>query len=408
MEVWPTNPFEKTVLVRGQGCRVWDAAGRSYLDLTSGTWCNVLGHAHPRLTDVIREQTSQLVHVGSPFVGDEIRDACSKLAEILPPKLNRAVFLNTGSEAVELALKIARAATIADGVAVVERSYYGATAYALKLSEMGRNVPYLPSVGEVVRVPAPECRRCPVGASWPCGNFPCLDPLSELAEKNDKSIAAVLYEPVLANGGVIVPPRGYGSRLRVLASRCGALFVADEVTTGVGRTGRWFGCEHDDIVPDIVVIGKAIGAGFPVSVVVTSDEVEARCRGALTHVQSHQNDPFSGRITATVISILQDERLVERAGERGTYLLHGLKEFQSRHPCVTEVRGRGFLVGIELLREQADHGTEVARQLLESGFIVNYQPHNAAFRLFPPYIISTREIDSFLQAFDQALSAVTM
>ncbi|MCP4593663.1 MAG: aspartate aminotransferase family protein [bacterium] len=407
MRIWPTNPFENVLLTRGEGCRVWDEDGNAYLDLLAGCWCTVLGHGHPRLTEAVREQTTELIHAGPPFLSDRIHQATGKLAEILPPALDRAVFLNTGSEAVELALKMARAATGADAIVAIARSYYGATTYALSLSEAGRAVGWLPPVGSAVRIPAPDCRNCPAGENWPCNEFPCLDPLRELAERKDRTVAAVIFEPVLANAGVIVPPIGYGSRLRALAAELDALFIAEEVTTGMGRTGRWFGFDHEEIVPDIVVIGKAIGAGFPVAAVVTTAEVEARCAGGLTHVQSHQNDPFSGRLAATVVSILQEEGLVERAASAGDYLLSGLKALQSRQTCIAEVRGRGLMVGIELQPAWSSRGTTVAQRLLQSGFIVNYQPHNTAFRLLPPYVISTPQMDEFLEAFETVLSSLS-
>lgn len=404
MVIWKTNPFENVVLTHAQGCRVWDDRGNSYLDLLAGCWCSVLGHGHPRLVAAIREQSGKLIHAGPPLLSGPVHQALEKLAEIAPPALERAALLNTGSEAVELALKMARAATEADGIVVVARSYYGATTYAYALSEAGRNVGWLPPVGDVTRVPAPDCRRCPASASWPCGTFPCLPSPGDLSGQR---VAAVLFEPVLANGGVIVPPPGYGARLRDLATQLGALFIAEEVTTGMGRTGRWFGFEHDAAVPDILVLGKALGGGLPVAAVLTTAEVEKRCGGRLTHVQSHQNDPLSGRIVATVISTLQDEGLVERAATRGDHLLAGLRALQARHACIADVRGRGLMTGIELVRERANAGTDLARRLLSAGFIVNYQPHNAAFRLFPPYVITTDEIDAFLDAFDHVLSAVS-
>jgi 4-aminobutyrate aminotransferase-like enzyme len=385
---------------------VWDNFGKSYLDLLSGTWCNVLGYQHPQWTSAMNSHASHLTHTGARFASEELRHALSKLAEIMPAALSRAVFLNTGSEAVELALKMARAATGADCIVVIARSYYGATTYALTLSEVGRNARYLPVVGSVVRLPAPECRRCPMGLSWPCARFPCLDSLSRFIYENHKAIAAVLYEPILANGGVIIPPKGYGSRLRSLVSQSNGVLIAEEVTTGIGRTGRWFGFEHDAIVPDILVLGKALGAGYPVSAVVTTDAVEARCHGLLTHVQSHQNDPSSGRMAASVISIMQDEGLLQRAAQRGRHLLEGLQQIQSRHPEIVEVRGRGCMVGIELIPDRAHLGIEIAQRLMSAGFIVDYQPQNETFRLFPPYIITTEEIDSFLHAFDQALAAL--
>jgi 2,2-dialkylglycine decarboxylase (pyruvate) len=402
VRLWQTHPLKDVTLVRGQGCTVWDAAGRPYLDLLSGTWCNVLGYGHPRWVEAVQRQVPKLAHVGASFPTMEIDEALSKLGELLPPALNRAVFLNTGSEAVELALKIARAATGAEGIVAIERGYYGATAYALALSEAGRTASYLPRLGDVHRLPAPTCRRCPAGRSWPCGDFACLDPLRALADAGERHIAAVLYEPVMAVGGMIVPPPGYGAQLRDLATRCGALLIAEEVTTGVGRTGRWFGFEHEGVVPDVVVIGKALGAGLPVSAVVATEEVEARCRGVLRHVQSHQNDPFSGRIAATVISILQEEGLVERAAGRGAYLLEGLQGLRSRCGWIRDVRGKGLMAGVELEPERAAEGPVICRRLLEAGFIVDYQPHTATFRLFPPYVISTQEIDHFLAAFSGA------
>jgi 2,2-dialkylglycine decarboxylase (pyruvate) len=406
MRLWQTHSLQEITLVHGQGCTVWDAADKPYLDLLSGTWCNVLGYGHPRWVEAVRSQVSTLAHVGSPFPTDEVHEALLKLGEILPPALNRAVLLNTGSEAVELALKMARAATGADGVVVIEKGYYGATTYALALSEAGRTASYLPCLGEVYRLPAPTCRRCPAGRSWPCGDFACLDSLRALANQGEGHIAAVIYEPVMAVGGMIVPPPGYGAQLRDLATRCGAFLISEEVTTGVGRTGRWFGFEHDAIVPDILAIGKAIGAGLPVAAVATTEEIEARCQGMLRHVQSHQNDPFSGRIAATVISIMQEESLVERAAERGAYFLEGLKVLQSKSPLICDVRGKGLMLGIELEQGRADEGTAVFQRLLEAGFIVDYRLPTATFLLFPPYVISPQEIDRFLAAFEDALEEI--
>ena len=406
MQIWRTNPFERLVLTRGQGCRVWDDRGNSYVDLLAGCWCSVLGHGHPKLVEAIEAQAAKLIHAGPPFLSGEIQRALAKLGEIVPAELTHTVFLNTGSEAVELGLKMARAATGADAVVALARSYYGATTYALSLSEAGRAVGWLPPVGAVVRIPAPDCRNCPAGATWPCNDFPCLNPLCELAERQDRAVSAVIFEPVLANAAVIVPPPGYARRLRDLTTQLGALFIAEEVTTGMGRTGRWFACDHEQVVPDILVIGKAVGAGLPVAAVVTTAQVEERCAGVLTHVQSHQNDPFSGCIVATVISIMQEEGLVSRAESLGAHLLASLRELQGRHTCIADVRGRGLMAGIELAPNWADRGTEIARRLLEAGFIVNYQPQNNAFRLFPPYVITPAQLDDFIEVFDQTLSTL--
>jgi 4-aminobutyrate aminotransferase-like enzyme len=405
MHLWQTNPFQTISLTHGEGCYVRDATGKTYLDMLAGTWCNVLGYGHPGWISAVQEQVSKLTHTGWPFITNEINDALAKLAEILSPQFKYSIFLNTGSEAVELSLKIARATTGADGIVVISGSYYGATTYTLSLSEAGRTANYLPSFDNIERLPVPNCQHCPMGYSRYCdGKFSCLDPLALLAEKNERKIAAVLYEPVLG-GGIITPPLGYGARLHELTSRCNALLIAEEVTTGMGRTGRWFGFEHENIVPDILVIGKAIGAGLPISVVVTTDKVENLCQGKLgRHVQSHQNDPFSGRIAAAVISILQNEHLVEDAAERGNYLMTGLKKLQATTPWIRDVRGRGAMIGVELHQNLSNKGVEITERMLNLGFILDFHVPTSTFRLFPPFIISNHQLDSFLQAFDQVLT----
>jgi 4-aminobutyrate aminotransferase-like enzyme len=172
----------------------------------------------------------------------------------------------------------------------------------------------------------------------------------------------------------------------------------------MGRTGRWFAFEHEGIMPDILVIGKAIGAGLPVSAVVTTESIEKRCHGILgRHVQSHQNDPFSGRVVETVISILQEENLVERAAEIGNQFITGLNNILMDHSSISEVRGRGAMLGVELHPDWSGKGMEISQRLLEAGFIVDYHQSTSTFRLFPPFVISQLEIDAFLRAFRQIL-----
>ncbi len=401
MQLWQTNPFKTVNLVKGAGAYVWDEQGKAYLDLLAGCWCNILGYGHPRFLAAAEEQIARLPHANKSFPSRELEAALAKLAEILPPELNRAVLLNTGSEAVELALKMAHAATGSTRVVVNDNGYYGATTYTLALSEPGKALAYLPRLGEAHRITAPNCAGCAAichGADN-C-DFRCLDQLAALVD-NHTPLAAVLYSPVLGNG-IVAPPIGYGQRLRQLATSAGAMLISEEVTTGLGRTGRWFGYMHEQIIPDILVIGKAIGAGLPVAAVVTTTEVQERCRGVFgAHVQSHQNDPLSGRLAATVIEIMQDERLVEQADARGQYFREGLRQLQSAG--VADVRGRGLMIGATLNPGLANLGPSINQALLQRGFIVDWQATTATFRFFPPYVISEPEIDSFLEAFREVL-----
>jgi len=406
IRTWQTHPFTDLRIVRGDGAWVHDDAGRRYLDLLGGTWCAVIGHGHPDWRAAIASQAAKLAHTGPRVRTDELDEALTKLAEVLPPALDRVVLLNTGSEAVELALKMACTAKRSSRLAVVERSYYGATISALSLSEIGRSAKHLPHPSNLVRLPAPDCSRCPVGAGPSCGGaFPCLTAPASLSDSAGTCdpLAAIIYEPVLANAGVIVPPVGYGAQLRSLASACGAFLIAEEVTTGIGRTGRWFGFEHDEIVPDLLVLGKALGGGLPVSAVVTTAAVEDAAYPLLTHVQSHQNDPFSARIAAIVVSVIQRDRLVERAAVLGRDLRDRLADAVGGLAGIREVRGRGMMLGIELQPDRADSGPLVTADLLDAGYIVDYQPRNASFRLFPPYILPREEISRFPAALARIL-----
>ena len=395
MRIWKTLSMRDTVMTRSEGCRVWDTEGNSYLDLQSGYWCSVLGYGNPDLVEPVKSQINRLVNVMSAFRTEEVELALQELEKVLPPTLNRAAFLNSGSEAVDLALKMARAATGRTGVVVNERGYYGATSYPFSLSWPGMSAPYLPDPGEVHRLPPPMCRSCEHGSRDECSDFRCLERLQRLVEEGNTNIAAVMYEPVFG-AGILVPPIGYGAKLREYTDSLGALLISEEVTTAPGKTGRWFAYQHDGVEPDILVLGKAVGAGFPVSVVVTTEEVEERCKDSLRHVQSHQNDAFSGRVVATVLSIIREKGLVEQAAEKGEYFIEALKGVMAKHPFIVDVRGRGLMFGVELDERHARLGTVIQDRLFEKGYLMDYHASTNTFRFFPPYVIKYEEIDSFI------------
>ena len=403
MRVWKTLSMRDTVMTRGEGCRVWDAEGNSYLDFQSGYWCSVLGYGNPDLIEPVKSQMDRLVNVMSAFRTEEVELALHELEKVLPPTLNRAAFLNSGSEAVDLALKMARAATERTGVVVNERGYYGATSYPFSLSWPGIEASYLPDPGEVYRLPPPLCQSYEHGSRENCTGFKCLDGLQRLVYEGNTNIAAVMYEPVFG-AGILVPPIGYGARLRGYADALGALLISEEVTTAPGKTGRWFAYQHDDVEPDILVLGKAVGAGFPVSVVVTTEEVEERCRDSLRHVQSHQNDAFSGRVVATVFSIIWKQGLVEQAAEKGMYFLDALKGLAEECSFIVDVRGRGLMFGVELGEDHAHLGAAIQDRLFERGYLMDYHASTNTFRFFPPYVITYEEIDSFIADLGETLA----
>ena len=401
MNVWATHAQRDLTLVRGKGTTVWDTAGNAYVDLLGGCWSSVLGYEHPRWRRAVEALPGRLLHVGTGIATPERDMVLGKLAEIVPAGLSCATFLTSGSEAMDLALKAARSATGRERIVAVDDGYYGGSTYTLSLSGSGVNAAYLPKAEGVFRLPTPNCSCCPLGAAWPCGDYACLDALRAEVDRDPDGFAAVLYEPVLSVGGSIVPPPGYGAALRELADTAGALLVANEVTTGLGRTGRWFGCDHDGVTPDLLAMGKALGNGLPVAAVATTERVAGALREGFRHAQSHQNDPFAGWIAAQVIEILQDERLVERATELGEHLLDRLADLACRASGIADVRGLGLMAAIELVPEAP--AERVAVGVMKRGFLVDLRAASRTFLLFPPYVITEEEIDRFTEAFGEIL-----
>jgi 4-aminobutyrate aminotransferase-like enzyme len=403
LEIFETVLRSDLKPVKGEGCWLWDEEGKRYLDLLAGTWCNILGHGHPRFIQAIRIQAEKLIHTGSGVVTKEVRDAADRLGAILPAHLNKVTFLNTGSEAVEFAVKAARIATNRSEVIGFRQGYYGATLNALSLSEIGRGATYLPETSKIPPIPAPTCYHCPIGRTYPDCQYACLDEWRADAKKHANRVAAIIFEPVQGRG-ITVPPPGYLNTLAKVAEDWGCLLISEEVTTGIGRTGHWFGFQREEISPDIVVLGKALGNGLPVASVVTTTEVERAFAGRFTHVQSHQNDPFSAAVAATVIDIVRDERLVERARDMGEYFLRGLDRIRSAHAGISNTRGLGLMAALELDGPNADErGVRIKRKLRDQGIIVDFNGPVASLRFFPPYVVTKQQLDMALEALDSAV-----
>ena len=405
MQLWRTGPHRTTVLVKGEGNYVFDEEGKRYLDLQSGYWCNVLGYGNPEFIEPMQEQIGRLTNVMSAFRTEEINEAMRQLEQVLPSELNRVSFLNSGSEAVDLALKMARAATGKSGLVVNERGYYGATAYTFALCGAGRDADYLPDPGELHILPPPNCERCDDRSEDGC-NWRCLNVLQNLVKEDNKNIAAIIYEPVIG-AGVFVPQIGYGEHLRKFADKLGALLISNEVTVSPAKTGKWFAHQHDNVVPDILTMGKAIGGGFPVSITVTTTGVEDMCKGKLYHVQSHQNDALSGRAVATIIQNIKKNGYVEQCAEKGEYFLKRFKEMKDELPSISEIRGRGLLLAIQLSDEYVEQGDAIQWMLIDKGYLMDFHKASSSFRFFPPFTITHEEINEFTQAFKDTLISLS-
>ncbi|MEW6455378.1 MAG: aspartate aminotransferase family protein [Acidobacteriota bacterium] len=405
-----TNKLRNQIIMNGNGCKIQDSQGKEYLDFYSGVGCNILGYNHSKFTSILKKQTNKLIHIGSSFITVEITEALQSLNSILPPHLTNVTFLNSGSECVELALKIARAFTKKKWIIGFERGYYGATIHAYSLSEPGKLSEYVPKDNSP-RMLAPYCYHCPVNISYPSCNFKCLHKSLECINEITKgeNIAAIIFEPILSWGGIIIPLFGYFQELTRSIKKWGALLIADEVTTGMGRTGKWFAFEYDEIKPDILVIGKALGNGFPVGVVATTSEINNAIKGRFQHIQSHQNDPFSAKVVSTVIDIIKNEDLLHNCQAMGDYLLNQIKKLKDQYPVIADVRGRGLMIGMELDSEGKKDFSQLFYEFLyENGLILNICSDGVTFRMLPPYIITQKDIDFAVErikkSLDQALS----
>jgi 2,2-dialkylglycine decarboxylase (pyruvate) len=426
--------FAPFLVERAQGSWVWDTEGNRVLDFTSGQICSTIGHNHPRIVEAIRDACDRVLHLNSWMLSEEVIRLAARLAELLPRPLDKVIVLNTGSESNEIAMRIAKLATGRFGILSLDQSFHGLTAGAASVTWSVGHGGYGPQMPGTSELPAPYAYRCPVkrletgvpggvpvaagvAGCEPC-DMSCLDRGLEAFDAADGGlIAATIAEPVLSAGGVIDPPPGYLRRLRDETHRRGGLLIVDEAQTGFGRLGTMFGFEQDGIVPDIVTVSKTLGGGLPIAATVMSPEIEERIveRG-FVHVTSHVSDPLPSAVGLAVIDVVVSERLPERAAAMGARLQAGLRELATRHEVIGEVRGRGLLVGVELVadratREPADElGARATDECLARGLSMNIVRHigaNSVWRIAPPLTVSEDEVDLALSIMDDSLAAVT-
>ncbi len=369
------------VLVRGDGCEVWDADGRRYLDLLAGIAVNALGHAHPALVGAVTAQLSTLGHVSNFFATGPQVALAERLLDLLEaPEGSRVFLCNSGTEAVEAAFKMARR-TGRTGVVAAEDAFHGRTMGALALTHKpAYREPFEPLPGGVVHVPF--------------GDADALDTAV------DDMVSAVVLEPVQGEGGVVTPPPGYLAAAREITSAAGALLVLDEVQTGVGRTGAWFAHQHPHVggttaggtvVPDVVTLAKGLGGGFPVGAVVGLGERAGSLLGPGDHGSTFGGNPVACAAALATLHVIDRDGLVDHARALGAAWREDLS---AAHPLVTSVGGEGLLLGVRLAQPVA---AALAAAALDAGFVVN-AVGPATIRLAPPLVLTRDQADSFTTA----------
>ncbi|MBV9424270.1 MAG: aminotransferase class III-fold pyridoxal phosphate-dependent enzyme [Solirubrobacterales bacterium] len=412
--------FVDGVVRRASGSFVEMADGRRVLDFTAGQICATVGHNHPRVIAAIEGACREVMHLNSWMLSEPVLALADRLTGTLPEPLRRVMLLSTGGEGIEAALRMAKMSSGRFEVASLLRSWHGVTAGAASVTYAAGRRGYGPATPGVFALPAPYAYRCPIRHCDGACDCTCLDVGFELFDHASVgSPAAVVAEPVLSAGGVIVPPAGYFARLADLAHERGMLLVLDECQTGLGRLGRMYGFEVYGIVPDLLVLSKTLGGGIPISAVITTAAIEEDCyaRG-FTHLTSHISDPLPAAAAQAVIDIVEEEHLAERARARGAYLLARLEELTERHEQIGDVRGLGLLCGLELVqsretREPANAlGLALTDECERCGLSVNLVRGGtggqaSCLRMAPPLTVTQDEIDLAVTIIDEALETVT-
>ncbi len=411
----PALVFHTDLLaVRARGARVEDASGRHYLDFTSGLATTATGHCHPRVVAAIREQAQALLHAGGIFYHEPLLALCEELARVTPEGLDRFFFSNSGAEAVEGALKLARFHTGRPSILAFTPSFHGRTLGALSLTSSTSRYrrgygPLLPSVHHV---PYPYCYRCAYSQRPETCASECLGRLDWLFAHlvPPEEVACAVIEPVLGEGGYVVPPHPFLGRLRELCDRHGILLVHDEVQCGMGRTGRWLAAEHFGVVPDILVLAKGIASGLPLSAVVSrADVMDGWPPGA--HGTTFGGNPVSCAAAVATLGVIREEGLLDNAARVGTQALERLGRLKATCPRVGDVRGLGLMIGVEFVREGRRPDSEAARRVvahcLERGLLlVECGRERNVIRLAPPLVVTGEEMDEGLDLLEGAVRAL--
>jgi 2,2-dialkylglycine decarboxylase (pyruvate) len=403
------------IFKKGRGCSVFDVDEKEYLDLTAGQVCSIVGHCNPRLSAAMARQADKLVHIHSGFYSEEELKLAEAIARVNGNGLRRSFFLNTGGEAVEVAMRIAKLVTKKYEFVSLERGWYGLSTACSALTgiqEYKKGVGPLPA--GFIHIPAPDCYRCPLGLDKTDCRAECLDQARRavIASSTDQ-IAAFIVEPVLAAGGILVPPRQYFYGLKQLCDECGALFIFDECQTGWGRTGTMFCYQHYGIVPDILILGKGLGGGVPISAVVTTDEIAERAyTNGFRYITSHMCDPFVCAVALETINIIVEDNLVENARTTGKYFSSELNKLKDAYELIGDVRGLGLMIGIEIVLDGISKkpgfipGQRINELVLANGLIMNIVvPHNI-FRIVPPITITKNEVDRAITILGSAIDKV--
>ncbi len=367
------------VITKGRGATLWDINGREYIDCMGSYGVAIVGHCHPKVVEAIKQQSKNLISCHGSMYNDSRSRLLEKLVQIMPSGLDKAFLSNSGAEAVECAIKLARKQSGKKEVIAMMGAYHGKTMGALSATwDKKYRDPFLPLV--------PGFKHVPYGNP------------EKLRDAVTADTAAVLVEPIQGEGGVRVPPQGYLNEVREICDEKGVLMIADEVQTGFGRTGRVFACEHSKVIPDIMCLAKAVGGGLPLGITIAKQDVMSSLKLG-EHSTTFGGNPLVCAAASAAIDVLITERLAEKASELGAHFIMRLQKLQAEHSIVREVRGVGLMIGVETRFDVLN----ILQKLMAGGVIALDAGRNIV-RFLPPLVISREQLDTVANSLDKVLT----
>ncbi len=406
--------IEPVTIVEGRGATLKDSKGREYIDAFAGISVVNSGHCNPAVIEAAKQQMEKLVHAcGYVYHLQPVADLAEKVAHLLGNGLEKSFFANSGAEAVECALKLAKKFTKKQELVALMCSFHGRTVGTLSITGQAgrRRYDMGPYMSGVAFAPTPYCYRCPLGLEYPSCGIQCAKMLEDVVSYSTSgNVAAFIAEPVMGEGGIIVPPPEYFTEIKKILDEHEILYIADEVQSGFGRTGKMFGFQHYGVVPDIICMAKAIANGFPLGVCTTRPEIGDSFEPG-DHLSTFGGNPVSCAAAIANIDYMLSERLAEKANKDGEYAMKRLNEIAEKSEIIGEVRGKGLMIGIELVTDRKSkapapkEATRVRDLCREKSVLIGHGGVKGnVLRIQPPLVISRDQLDRVIETVDESLA----
>ena len=402
---------EPLVLTEGRGQHVYDNDGKEYLDFFGGILTTMLGHSHPQVNGRVIEQIGRLQHTSTLYQTIPQVQLAEKLAVITPGKLKQSFFTNSGTEADETAVLLARKHTGCDEVIALRHAYSGRSNLALNLTAHSKWRQAGSTVAGIKHAHSPYCYRCSFHLEYPSCDLACARDLEELIQTTTSGrVAAFLAEPIQGVGGFVTPPKEYFEVAVGIIRKYGGVFICDEVQTGFGRTGgKMFGIEHWNVEPEIMTFAKGMGNGFPIGGTITTSEVASSLTGF--SISTFGGNPVSCTAALATIEVVEKENLPAHAAEAGSYFMDRLKRMQKKYPFIGEVRGMGLMIALEIIGDKKVPDSETVVKIFEltkeAGLLIGKGGlYGNVIRIAPPLSIENDDIDRALAILEQAFKKV--